>query len=66
MRVANDLVFGEINLICITSTLFPVHLLYALEFFTVEFSERSGVRLLRSQTPSRKLKLSNYYDNFLY
>ena len=54
MRVANDLVFGEINLICITRTLFPVHLLYALEFFTVEFSERSGVRSLRSQTPSGK------------
>ena len=54
MRVANDLVFGEINLICITGSILPAHLLYALEFFTVEFSERSGVRSLRSQTPSRK------------
>ena len=54
MRVVNDLIFGEINLICTASVLLPAHLLYALEFFTVEFSERSGVRSLRSQTPSRK------------
>ena len=44
MRVVNDLVFGEINLVCVASALLSVHLLYALEFFTVESNERSGIR----------------------
>ena len=44
MRVFNNLAFGEINLVCVASSLLSVHLLYALEFFTVESNERSGIR----------------------
>ena len=44
MRVFNNLAFGEINLVCVASSLLLVHLLYALEFFTVESRERSGIR----------------------
>ncbi len=44
MWVVNGPIFGEINLVCVASSLLLVHLLYALEFFTVESSERSGIR----------------------
>ena len=44
MRVVNDLILGEINLVCVASSLLSVYLLYGLEFFTVEPSERSGIR----------------------
>ena len=60
MRVFNNLAFGEINLVCVASSLLSVHLSYVLEFFTVESSE-----LLVSGDLDGKLLPENRISNIM-